>query len=89
MAQMTAVKEAVKDSLLGTTEDNESSQMSAQTRARFLGSAIKDPATGELYMGPDEFINAVAPKSEDFVSFNKPIRGDVARIRTVADSMMP
>lgn len=65
MAQMTAVKEAVKDSLVGTEE---TLPMSAHTRARFLGNAIKDPETGELYMGPDEFINAVAPKSEDYVS---------------------
>lgn len=65
MAQMTAVKEAVKDSLVGTEE---ASQMSAQTRARFLGNAIKDSETGEQYMGPDEFINAIAPKTEDHVS---------------------
>lgn len=65
MAQMTAVKEAVKDSLVGSEE---SSQVSAQTRARFTANAIKDPETGELYMGPDEFIAAVAPPSEDYVS---------------------
>jgi solute carrier family 25 aspartate/glutamate transporter 12/13 len=66
MAQMKAVKEAVKDSLVGSEET--SSQISAQTRARFTSNAIKDPETGELYMGPDEFIAAVAPPSEDYVS---------------------
>lgn len=64
MAQMASVKEAVKDSLVGSEE---SSQLSAQTRARFAANALKDPETGELYMGPDEFIAAVAPASEDYV----------------------
>lgn len=66
MAQMTAVKEAVKDSLVGT--DESTAKMSAQTKARFLSNAIKDPETGELSMGVEEFINAIAPTSEDFVS---------------------
>lgn len=65
MAQMAQVKEAVKDSLVGVEE---TSQVSAQARARFTANALKDPETGELYMGPDEFIQAVAPPSEDYVS---------------------
>ena len=66
MSQIKAVKEAVKDSLVGS--DEVSAQMSAQTKARFLSNAVKDPQTGELSMGPEEFINAIAPKSEDYVS---------------------
>ena len=65
MSQIKSVKEAVKEAVVGS---GESTQISAQTRAHFLSNAIKDPETGELYMGNDEFINAVAPKSEDFVS---------------------
>jgi solute carrier family 25 aspartate/glutamate transporter 12/13 len=60
-----AVKEAVKESLLGSEEPT---QLSAQTKARFQSNAIKDPESGELFMGPEQFINAVAPADEDYVS---------------------
>lgn len=62
---MTTVKEAVKESLVGVEEPV---QLSAQTRARFTSHAIKDPETGELYLGPEQFISAIAPKDEDYVS---------------------
>jgi hypothetical protein len=65
MSQMTVVKEAVKETLVG---HEEATQMSAHTKAHFLANAAKDPQTGELFMGPDEFITAVAPKNDDFVS---------------------
>lgn len=65
MATATQVKEAVKETLIGTEEPV---SMSAQTKTRFYQCAIKDPETGELTMGPDEFINAVAPADEDYVS---------------------
>lgn len=65
MASVSTVKEAVKESLVGGEEP---AQLSAQTKARFNSHAIKDPETGELYLGPDEFINAIAPKDEDYVS---------------------
>ncbi|RCI08606.1 hypothetical protein L249_4885 [Ophiocordyceps polyrhachis-furcata BCC 54312] len=55
---------AVKETLLGSGE--EAPQLSAKSRARFTACAVKDAETGELYMGPDEFINAVAPKDEDY-----------------------
>ena len=67
---MATVKESVAQALLGTTEDSELSQ---QTRQNFLQHAKKDPETGEMYMGEDEFINAVAPKSEDYVSVQRAI----------------
>lgn len=66
MSKATAVKEAVKESLIGSEEPV---QLSSQTKARFNSHAVKDPETGELFMGPDEFINAVAPPDEDYVSF--------------------
>lgn len=68
------VKEAVKESLLGT--DEPAAQLSAQTKLRFTNNAVKDPETGELYMGPEEFINAVAPSGEDYVSWTKPSASD-------------
>ncbi|KAK7220284.1 hypothetical protein V2G26_008287 [Clonostachys chloroleuca] len=63
MAQIDKVKEAVKEGLVGSEEPV---QVSAQTKARFTANAIKDPATGELYLGPDEFTNAVVPSGEDY-----------------------
>lgn len=65
MTSVSTVKEAVKESLVGTEEPV---QLSAQTKARFSSHAIKDPETGELYLGPEQFISAIAPKDEDYVS---------------------
>ncbi|RYP02649.1 hypothetical protein DL764_005694 [Monosporascus ibericus] len=56
------VKEVVKESLLGTEEPV---MLSASHRASFYKNAKKDEATGELYMGPEEFIDAIAPTDED------------------------
>lgn len=39
----------------------------AQSKWRFTSNAKKDPATGELYLGTDEFINIIAPPTEDYV----------------------
>ncbi|GAB0135607.1 hypothetical protein EsDP_00003939 [Epichloe bromicola] len=60
------VKETVKETLVGTATEEPGSQLSAQSRARFNSHAVKDPETGELYMGQEEFINAIAPKDEDY-----------------------
>lgn len=65
------VKETVKETLVGTATEEPGSQLSAQSRARFNSHAAKDPETGELYMGREEFINAIAPKDEDYVSQGK------------------
>lgn len=70
MSKVTGVKEAAKDALLGTTE--EPVQLSAQAKARFMSHAVKDPETGEFYMGAEEFLNAVAPKDGDYVSQSRP-----------------
>ncbi|KAI1337483.1 mitochondrial carrier [Xylariaceae sp. FL0016] len=62
MATPTTVKEAVKESLLGTEEP---SNLSASHRASFMNNAKKDES-GQLFMGPDEFIAAIAPAEEDY-----------------------
>jgi solute carrier family 25 (mitochondrial aspartate/glutamate transporter), member 12/13 len=59
------MKEAVKGSLLGIEEPV---NLSATYRATFLSNAKKDEATGEPVMGPEEFVNAIAPADEDYVS---------------------
>ncbi|KUI61203.1 Calcium-binding mitochondrial carrier protein Aralar1 [Cytospora mali] len=63
MSKAIAVKEAVKESLIGSEEPV---QVSTQAKSRFNSHAFKDPETGELFLGPDEFIDAVAPPDEDY-----------------------
>jgi len=63
---MATIKEQVKESLLGSSQEP---QLSQQSRATFLKHAVKDEKTGEFYMTEHEFINAIAPTSEDYVSF--------------------
>jgi len=65
MSKAVQVKEAVKETLVGSEEPV---QVSAQSKARFNQYALKDSESGELFMGPTEFINAVAPVDEDYVS---------------------
>lgn len=48
---------------MGSTEEP---QLSHQARSNFLRHAQKDE-NGEPYMSEDDFINAVAPKQEDYV----------------------
>src|SRR4051812_10738522 len=73
MSKVAKVKEAVKETLVGS-EESEPALLSVQTKARFNSHAIKDAETGELFLGPDEFINAVAPPDEDYVSQCFPAR---------------
>lgn len=65
MSKVATVKEAVKETLVGS---NEPAQLSAQTKARFNRYAVKDAETGELCLGPEQFTDAIAPPSEDYVS---------------------
>ena len=65
MSKLAVAKEALKESLIG---HEESVNLSAQTKARFLTHAVADAETGDLYLGPDEFLKAVVPGDEDFVS---------------------
>lgn len=62
---MATVKEAVKESLVGTTIEP---QLSQQARASFLKHARQDE-DGESYMTEEDFINAIAPENEDYVRF--------------------
>lgn len=60
---MATVQEAVKESLLGTTVEP---LLSDQARATFVKHARKDE-DGQQYMTEDDFVNAIAPESEDYV----------------------
>jgi solute carrier family 25 (mitochondrial aspartate/glutamate transporter), member 12/13 len=62
---MATVTESIKQSLVGTIGEPPLSQ---EVRANFLRYAKPDE-NGELYMGSEEFINAVAPAEEDYVSY--------------------
>lgn len=68
MSKVVSVKEAVKESLVGVVEEQPSAELSVQTKARFNKHAVKDETSGELFLGPEEFIDAVAPVDEDYVS---------------------
>lgn len=59
------VKESVKETLLGTEEP---AQLSAHTQATFMKHAHHDEASGELVMTEPEFVDAIAPEKEDYVS---------------------
>lgn len=67
MADLIKSKEVVKKALIGAVVE-EDVQLSAQSKATFDKNARKDEQTGELFMGEEEFINAVAPMTEDYVS---------------------
>jgi hypothetical protein len=62
---MGTVKTQVLETLMGTTE---SPELSKQMRSDFMKYAVKDAESDEWFLGENEFINAVAPPSEDYVS---------------------
>jgi len=62
------VSAVVKESLLGSEVAPVDVQITAQSKETFEKVARKDEETGELYMGEEEFVNAVAPVGEDYVS---------------------
>ena len=67
MADVTKVKEVVKESLLGSEQVGDA-KLSAQSKATFEKNARHDEESGELVMSEQDFINAVAPEGEDYVS---------------------
>ncbi|KAI1312886.1 mitochondrial carrier domain-containing protein [Xylaria venustula] len=77
MSTTATVKEAVKDTLLGSEEP---ADLSASYRATFLSNAKKDAATGEPVMGPDEFIAAIAPADEDYSKIHRNQYGILFRV---------
>lgn len=64
---MSNVKATVKESLIGSSAE-QSQPVSQQIRANFYRNARKDEQTGDLYMNQDDFVNAIAPAHEDYVS---------------------
>ncbi|KAF1991952.1 calcium-binding mitochondrial carrier protein Aralar1 [Aulographum hederae CBS 113979] len=76
---MATVKESVTEALLGHAQEP---QLSTIAKLAFSKYAVKDETTGELYLGEEEFINAVAPNSEDF---HKIKRSQYAILFRVAD----
>ena len=69
MSKTQAVTEAVKETLLGSVEPV---QLSSETKKRFRMHAVRDAESGEYYIGPDQFIDAIAPPGEDYVSLLRP-----------------
>jgi solute carrier family 25 aspartate/glutamate transporter 12/13 len=61
---MATVTEAVKESLLGSTT---TAPLSIEARATFLKHS-KQNEDGELYMNQEDFVDAIAPPEEDYVS---------------------
>lgn len=61
---MASVTEKVKESLVGA----EDLQTSTQVQAEFMQYAAKDEESGEYYMTQHEFVEAIAPENEDYVS---------------------
>lgn len=61
---MAAVTGSIKESFVGTTEEPLPSQ---EVRTTFLKYAKPDE-NGDLFMGSDEFIDAIAPAEQDYVS---------------------
>ena len=61
---MATVTEEVREVLLGTDREPQLSQL---TRAAFMKYAQKDEA-GDYYLDENQFIEAVAPEGEDYVS---------------------
>ncbi|KAK8212315.1 calcium-binding mitochondrial carrier protein-like protein Aralar1 [Phyllosticta capitalensis] len=59
----TAIKESVTGALPGTTEEP---NLTDVARAQFYKHAVKDESTGEFFLGKDQFIDGVAPATEDF-----------------------
>jgi solute carrier family 25 (mitochondrial aspartate/glutamate transporter), member 12/13 len=62
---MAALTEVVKETLVGTTDEPD---LAKEVRAAFDRHAIQDEATGEPYMTEREFVDAIAPAHEDYVS---------------------
>lgn len=68
---MASVKQAVKASLVGTDNTPDSIQLSQQVKANFMQYARQDGKLGDLYMTEEDFINAIAPKNQDYVSHHR------------------
>lgn len=74
---MARAKETLKASLVGTAEEP---QLSQQVKAHFLQHARKDENTGELYMTEEDFIDAIAPRDEDYHKIKREQYGILFRV---------
>lgn len=74
---MASVKEQVGEVLLGTTDEP---QLSALMRQTFMRHA-KKADDGDYYLDEANFIEAVAPESEDYVNFPR-LTTSVIRVET-------
>ena len=61
---MATAKVAIKESLLGLETEPD---LSLQTRAAFDRNSRADDETGERYMIEEDFVNAIAPSTENYV----------------------
>ncbi|MCJ1352486.1 MAG: mitochondrial aspartate-glutamate transporter agc1 [Icmadophila ericetorum] len=75
---MATVKEAVKESLVGVSQEP---QLSQQSKVTFIKNSRQDES-GEPYMNEEDFINAIAPVDEDY---HKIKRDQYAILFRVAD----
>lgn len=67
----------VKESLLGSSEEP---QLSQQVKNHFFHHAKKDETTGEYFMTGDDFVNAIAPKHEDYRKIKREHYGILFRV---------
>lgn len=88
MTDISKAKEAVKETLLGTDE-TEVVKLSAQSKVTFEKNARKDADSGETFMAEEDFINAIAPLGEDYVSLYNPHRCTRTRPEPLADVVFP
>ena len=81
---MATVTEAVKESLLGKEAPP---SLSSESRLSFLKNS-KRGEDGELYMDEEDFINAIAPAEEDYVSsiLHSLVPADSVRFRSTKSS---
>lgn len=63
---MAEVKANLKASLAGS--ETPEVPLTTQVKAHFMANARTDGESGELYMPEGDFINAIAPKNENYVS---------------------
>lgn len=56
----------IKEQLVGRSAEP---PLSAHVKAHFMQHARVDSESGELYMTREDFIEAIAPKNEDYVSY--------------------
>lgn len=63
-AQAERIKESLKETLIGKEAPEGVSQ---ESRTRFIQHASLEE-DGELYMSAEDFVNAIAPPEEDYVS---------------------